>query len=185
MPISYLYFSSFINLNDVRLMRIKITLLFFLLCTSLFVNSCGSAKAQAPVAPTGLALLNGKYTYWSTGQLWSGGQDGSSALPSSTIFGYMPKVLFDSGTFDADGKGNASQCGAGAWGTWTTPINCVTIWKYEFGTNESGQPTNPRLGLIESNQGDKGTLACTETGKHCVMTSHGVGWSWTQVLDRE
>jgi hypothetical protein len=163
----------------------KATFLLSILGITLFANSCGYVKAQAPATPTGLALLSGKYTYWSTGQLWSGGQDGSSALPSSTIPGYMPKVLFDSGTFDADGKGIASQCGAGAWGTWTTQMNCVT-WTYQFGVSDNPSISlNPRFGLINSNVGDKATIACTETGKHCVMTSHGVGWSWTQILDRE
>jgi hypothetical protein len=160
--------------------------LLFLLCSTVLLNGCTTTtlKAQNPPATSSLELLSGSYTYWSEGQLWAPGQDGTDALPSG-VPNYIPKVLYDSGTFEADGKGSALQCGGGAWGTWATPINCVTIWTYEFGKNESGQPINPRLGLINSNQGDKATIACTQAGRHCVMTSHGVGWAWTQVLDKE
>ena len=167
-----------------------ITLLLFVIGVSIFANSCGSASAQNPQpplttpAPSGAALLSGQYTFWSEGQYWGGGQDGSISLPAG-VPAYIPKVLFDAGTFDADGNGNATQCGGGSWGTWSTPLNCVT-WTYQFGVSDNpGVNLNSRLGLINSNVGDKATLACTATGKHCVMTSHGVGWAWTQVLDRE
>jgi hypothetical protein len=93
-----------------------IILLLFVVGVSFFANSCGSASAQNPQtslttpAPTGAALLSGQYTYWSEGQYWGGGQDGSLALPPG-VPGYIPKVLYDAGTFDADGNGNATQCG--------------------------------------------------------------------------
>jgi hypothetical protein len=168
------------------------TIIFFLLIigASFVANSCGSASAQDPQtplvtpAPTGVALLNGQYTYWGEGQYWGPGKDGGSALPVG-VPGYIPKVLYDSGTFEADGEGHATQCGAGSWGTWSTQVNCITHWTVKFGFDDSGNAVNPRMGLISSDQGDKATIACTATGKHCVMTSHGVGWSWTQVLDRE
>lgn len=169
-------------------------MLFLLIfATSLTTTSCGNATAQSPQgapAPSTTtsaqttALLSGEYTYWSTGQYWGGGQDGSTALPPG-IPTDESKDLFDSGTFDADGQGNATQCGGGSWGTWSTALNCVT-WIYQLGVSDNpGVSLSPRLGLIKSNVGDKATLACTATGKHCVMTSHGVGWAWTQVLDRE
>jgi hypothetical protein len=166
----------------------KITVLFLIASIAFFSNSCGSVKAQTQTpetpSPTGVALLNGSYTYWGEGQYWGPGRDGTTALPTG-VPSYIPKVLFDSGTFQADGLGHATQCGGGAWGTWSTPINCITHWTVKFGFDDNGNPVNPRMGLISSDQGDKATIACTETGKHCVMTSHGVGWAWTQTLDRE
>jgi hypothetical protein len=169
-----------------------LTFLLFIIGVSFISNSCGSAKAQdtlpsgATTAPLGVAILNGQYTYWGYGQYWGTAQDGGTALPPG-IPATEAKLLFDSGTFDADGNGHATQCGAGAWGTWTTPTNCVTHWTVEFGNGDAqyGSTLPSRMGIITSDVGDKATIACTATGKHCVMTSHGVGWAWTQILDRE
>ena len=156
------------------------------ICITLLVaNGCASSHAQEQPDPPE-SILSGHYTYWGYGQYWGNGQDGGDALPPG-IPATEAKLLFDSGTFEADGQGHATQCGAGAWGTWTTPINCVTHWTVQFnlGKDQWGNPINSRFGLIKSDVGDAATIACTATGKHCVMTSHGVGWSWTQILDRE
>ena len=164
----------------------------FALCLGLIIaavglNSCANSTAKAaPPQEVTLSepLFNGHYVWWGTGQYWGGGQDGGNALPAgipNTEF----KVLYDSGTFDADGNGHATHCGGGAWGTWTTPVNCGTQWTYKFGFDDSGNPINSRMGLITSAVGDKATLACTDGGKHCVMTAHGVGWAWNAILQKE
>jgi hypothetical protein len=164
--------------------------LLLIVVAGFLLNACGSARAQLQTPetgnPTGLALLSGQYTYWAEGQLWNQpSPDGKSTLPPG-VPSSQSTTIYDSGTFDADGNGHATQCGGGAWGTWATPMNCTAIWTYEFGVSDKpGVSLNPRLGLIQSNIGDKATIACTVNGKHCVMTSHGVGWAWTQILDRE
>jgi hypothetical protein len=151
------------------------------IAASLLLGSCGSVQAAQPL---GSALLKGKYVFWSTGQLWNqAGQQGQPSLPPG-IPSSESTTLFDAGTFEADGEGHATQCGAGSWGTYNVTLGCVH-WTYQFGVSDGNGNLNPRLGLTQSDVGDKATLACTETGKHCVMTSHFVGWSWTQTLDRE
>lgn len=162
----------------------KLTLIAGLLLASIGLNGCANTIAQEPQSPN--VLLNGHYVWQGQGQYWGGGQDGSLALPPN-VPAYISKNLYDSGTFEADGEGHATQCGAGAWGTWTTPVNCTTHWTADFnlGQDQWGNPINQRFGMITSDAGDKATIACTATGKHCVMTSHGVGWSWTQILDKE
>lgn len=152
-----------------------------ILVVAMFVAGCANTVAQQP-QPT-VPRLNGHYTYWATGQYWGGGQNGGNALPAG-VPGTDSKTLFDSGTFEADVNGGITQCGGGSWGTWSTPLNCVT-WAVVFNTSDNGTPLNPRLGIIKSNVGDIATIACTETGKHCVMTAHDVGWAWTQILDKE
>jgi hypothetical protein len=143
---------------------------------ALFATGCANTAAQEPTAPQaavvpiGNALVSGKYIYTSTGVL----------DPTNT-----KQVLWDGGTMEADGQGHISQCGGASWGVTTSPMNCATHWTLYMGQSDNGQVIDGRFGWGRSDQGDIATLACTETGKVCVMTSHNVQWSWTARLEKE
>jgi hypothetical protein len=150
--------------------------LLALASVALFAAGCGytgaqePAPAQAAVSPTGNALVSGHYIFTSTGVL----------DPMNT-----KQVLWDGGTMEADGQGHIAQCGGASWGVTTAAMNCATHWTLYMGQSDDGQVIDGRFGWGRSDMGDIATLACTETGKVCVMTSHNVQWSWTARLEKE
>jgi hypothetical protein len=154
--------------------RLTLKLFIALLAGCFIANGCATSSAQnAPLsgsAVSGNALVSGHYIYTSTGVL----------DPTKS-----QQVLWDGGTMEADGEGHISQCGGASWGVTTSPMNCVTHWTVYMGQSDDGQVVDGRFGWGKSDQGDIATLACTETGKICVMTSHNVQWSWTARLEKE
>jgi hypothetical protein len=151
--------------------------LFALIAIALFATGCANISAQettpeqAAVAPTGNAILSGHYIYTSTGVL----------NPTTS-----KDLLWDGGIMEADGAGHITQqCGGPSYGTKTDPMNCATHWIVQMGISDDGVPVNPRYGIVTSDMGDKATIACTETGKICVMTSRQVQWAWTARLEKE
>lgn len=86
---------------------------------------------------------------------------------------------------EADGAGNIVQCSGGSYGHITSPMACPTHWTVFMGQSDDGQTVNGRYGYAVSDQGDKATIACTETGKICTLTGYKVGWTWVARMERE
>jgi hypothetical protein len=126
---------------------------------------CTNSLAQQPVDMQ--AEFKGHYIYTGAGPLPDG------------------RLLFDGGTWDADGQGHALQCGGPSYGAQTDRMNCATTYTVRFGVSDDGVPMPYRFGLADSNVGDHATIACTEHAKVCVVTSHNVGWAWTIRLEKE
>jgi hypothetical protein len=152
---------------------LKTSMKFFMavILAWLFASGCsnqtipnGSVHAQEPVDET--KVVEGHYVFQSQG--W-----------------YTNTMLVDSGTMEADGAGHILQCSGGSYGALTSPMNCLTHWTLHMGVTDSGQPTNGWYGYGTSDQGDKATIACTQTGKICILTGYNVQWAWTAKMERE